>query len=124
MGIIDFEQAGTLGGTQKPKRYDIEVYQDDSYEFQLKFATAGVPTNITGWTGICQIRPSSGADSLIGTAVVSIVAPATNGVFLINFDAVTSIAAGTYKYDIQILMPTKKRTIIGGKFTVTEDVSE
>ena len=121
--VVDFPQQGTIGTSLKPKRYDIEVYQDDSFEFQMAFSFGGVPTNVTGWTGLCQVKTAAGA--VEGTAVVTIVGAATNGVFNVNFDSVTGIDAGDYEYDIQFTdAGGKKRTYIGGKFVVTEDISE
>lgn len=121
-GVVDFPLAGTVGATLKPKRYDIEVYQDDSFEFTLTLSKASVPTNVTGWTGLCQVKKAD--NTLLGTAVITFPTP-PSGVVNINFDSVTGEAAGEYKYDVQLTdSGGKKRTFIGGKFTITEDVSE
>jgi hypothetical protein len=128
--VTDFPTQGTIGTSLRPKRYDIEVYQDDSFEFKLEFlqpvvppATVGVPVNITGWVGLCQVKDADGVT--VGTATITIVSPASNGVLNCNFDSVTGIEAGEYSYDIQITDDGgRKRTFIGGKFNVTEDISE
>lgn len=123
MGVIDFPSAGIIGTSLKPKRYDIEVYQGDSFEFNLELSYQTIPTDVTGWVGLCQVRDS--ADLLIGTAAVSIVGPPANGVIKVNFDSMTNSPEGEYRYDLQMTdAGGKKRTFIGGKLTITVDVSE
>src|SRR5689334_20393920 len=55
MAITDFTQAGTIGTSLRPKRYDIELFQGDSFDvsFTCK-GSGGTPVNLTGVTAVAK----------------------------------------------------------------------
>jgi hypothetical protein len=125
MSIIN---SPTQGASIKPKRFDIEIYQGDDFEFNVVLKdNTGTPLNLTGWTGIAQIKKSS--DN--GTAEApqfDIEVGTTDG-------RVTASIAGEdtallqpqvpYKYDLQLSdTEGKRRTFLAGTILVTEEVSE
>jgi len=48
--IIDFPQQGVIGASLRPRRYDIEIYQGDTFEVILNFKNGPNPTDLTGIT--------------------------------------------------------------------------
>lgn len=122
--VVDFPQQGTIGTSLKPKRYDIEVYQGDSFRFKLVFKDASMAViDITGWAGILQIKEVDTA-TLVSSATITLSDP-TNGEATVDFGDTNLLAGGDYKYDVQFTdTGGNKRTYIGGKITVTEDISE
>jgi len=123
MSIVDFPQQGTIGASLKPKRYDIEIYQGDTFKFSLVFKdSTNAVINITGWTGLVQFKDIA-TSALEVTPTVTIDGP--NGKATITIADTGVLDAGSYKYDVQFTdAGGSKRTYIGGKITVTEDVSE
>lgn len=128
MSVVDFTSQGTIGVNLRPKRYDIEIYQGDTFSFQLKLKdNAANPVDVTGWTALAQIRKIS--DSSPGeTPAMSATIQGTEGTVVLSLtDTETSALDGEteYKYDVQLTdAGGNKRTYIGGKITVTEDISE
>ena len=128
MTIIDFPSQGTIGTNLQPKRYDILLYQGDDFEFNfvLKDISA-VPLNITGWTGLAQIKNVSD-NSPAETPTLTLAIGTTDGKVTVTISNTgTSALQGDteYKYDVQLTdAGGKKRTYLGGILTVTEDVSE
>lgn len=125
MGVVDFPQQGTIGTTLKPKRFDIDIYQGDTFQFYLNFTGTGL--DMTGWTGTADIQKMS--DSSPGeTPTLGVTLDAPNTRFLVDLTDTETAAlaeATAYKYDIQVTDASgNKRTFIGGKITVTEDITE
>lgn len=125
--VVDFTQTGVIGANLKPKRYDIELYQGDTFSFYLVLKDVNNnPLNITGWTGSAQIKKVS--DSSAGeTPTLTLAIGTTDGKVTVSLSSTeTAALSGTtdYKYDIQLSDGSSKRTYIGGKITVTEDVTE
>ena len=123
--VADFPQAGSIGASLKPKRYDIEMYKGDTFQFALAFKDgSNVAVNLTGWTVLAQLRTyDSGVVG--GTVSGSFTAstPGATGIVTLTFDS-TSLTPGDYIYDVQLTdTSTQKRTFIGGKVTVTTDIS-
>lgn len=125
MSIVDFPAEGEIGTDLKPKRYDIEIYQGDTFTFDMVFLNGATPVDVTGWTAQAQIKKM---DNTPGeTPNLGITVGTTNGKITVDLtDTETAALAGTtdYKYDIQVSDGLSKRTYIGGKITVTEDVTE
>jgi hypothetical protein len=125
MSIIDFPSEGDIGVDVRPKRYDIEIYQGDTFTFTMTFLDGATPVDVTGWTAQAQIKKM---DNTPGeTPNLGITVGTTDGKITVDLtDTETAALAGTtdYKYDIQVSDGTSKRTYIGGKITVTEDVTE
>lgn len=126
MSVIDFPQAGTIGSTLKPKRWDIEIYQGDTFAFALQFKDASnALINVTGWTALAQIKNSDGTPAT--TPAFATTVGGADGKITIKLTDVQSndLAAGEYMYDVQVTDSAgNKRTYIGGRITVTEDISE
>lgn len=126
MTVVDFPQQGTIGATLKPKRYDIEMYQDDTFRFAMKFLNGVTPVDLTGWTALAQIRQV--VSGVVGVTVegaftATIPVPA-DGIVYLDFDSGT-LDPGNYAYDVQMTDgASQRRTYIGGKVTVTFDISE
>ena|SRR6187431_2686763 len=121
MGVVDFPAQGTIGTSRKPKRYDIEVYQGDTFEFYLTFS--GTALDVTGWTASATVKKSS--DHSVVSSIITIGAvDTTNKRFLVTLASDSLDPTATYEYDIQVNSAGKKRTFIGGKITVTEDITE
>lgn len=126
MTVVDFPQQGTIGATLKPKRYDIEMYQGDTFKFALKFLDGVTPVNLTGWTALAQIREvvSGTVGGTIEGAFTATMPTPTNGIVYLEFDS-SALAPGNYAYDVQMTDGSaQRRTYIGGKVTVTFDISE
>jgi hypothetical protein len=122
MTIIDYEQLGTIGANLLPKRYDIKIYQGDTFEVILNFKDAGnVGVDLTGFTGRAQFKPTTGAPiDLTVTTNYS----AVNGAVRVYL-ADTSALTGEYSWDLELEdAGGRKRTYIGGKVTVTDDITE
>lgn len=125
MTVADFPAAGTIGATVKPKRYDIEMYKGDTFSFALKLMNASsVVIDMTGWTVSAQMKTYT--NGVVGSTVsgsFTASTPNNTGVVSFTFDS-TSLAAGDYIYDVQFTdTSAQKRTFIGGKVTVTADIS-
>ena len=125
--VIDFTQAGTIGANLKPKRYDIELYQGDTFSFDLILKDSNnAALNVTGWTALAQIKKV--ADNTAGeTPALTATVGTTDGKITISLTSTESAALQgptEYKYDVQLNDGSTKRTYIGGKITITEDVSE
>ena len=99
MTIIDYEQAGTIGANLLPKRYDIDLYQGDTFEVVLNFKDAGnVGVDLTGFTGNCQFKPTTGAPIDIG---VTVNYGSVNGAVQLLL-ADTSALNGSYSWDLEL----------------------
>ena len=128
MTIVDFASQGTIGTTYLPKRYDISIYQGDTFKFDLVLKdTNGVALDITGWTGLAQIKKVSDS-SAAETPTISVAVGTTDGKITASISNTGTSAlqeATEYKYDIQLTdLAGNVRTFIGGVITITEDVSE
>lgn len=129
LGVVSFDPAGpTIGTNLRPKRFDIEVYQGDSFKFFLNLKGPEVgegPTSIdvTGWTGRCEVKDATGV--VADSPTVTIAGDPKDGAFLVDFGTTDDIAAGEYRYDVEMTdSGGNVRTFIGGRFTVTEDVTD
>lgn len=122
MTIIDYPTQGTIGATLLPKRYDIQIYQGDTFEVILNFRDASEQgIDLTGFIGRAQFKPA------IGTPVdldVVVNYAATNGAVKVSY-LDTSLLSGEYFWDLELEdAEGKRRTYIGGRVTVTEDITE
>lgn len=122
MTIIDYPSQGIVGTSRKPKRFDIELYQGDTFPFFLSFTGTGL--DVTGWTAASTVKKVS--DGTVVSSIITIGAVDTvNKRFVINVDSNTLLPDTEYMYDVQVTDGSgNKRTFIGGKITVTEDITE
>lgn len=122
MGVVNFPEAGVIGASLLPKRYDINVYQGDTFRFVLRLGYQGQPTDLTGWTGRCHVKDTQG--TIQSEATVDITNEST-GEITVDFGDTGQIGAGEHKYDLELTdAGGNRRTYIGGKFIVTEDITE
>ena len=121
MGVVDFPTQGTIGASKKPKRYDIEVYQGDTFEFYLTFSGTGL--DVTGWTASSTVKKVSDSTTVAGIITISAI-DVTNKRFLVSLNSETLDPTEEYKYDIQVVSGGTKRTFIGGKIAAVEDITE
>lgn len=121
MSIVDFPSQGSIGASLKPKRYDLEIYQGDTFEVPLAFLQPDdSPVDLTGVTLKVGFQKQDGS-----AASVPLTAShnGTGGVVTLLISD-TSTLAGTYEWDLQVITTdNKKRTYIGGLVTVTEDIT-
>lgn len=122
MTIVDFPKEGSIGTSLKPKRYDIELYQGDSFDVSISFKqTDGTPVDLTGTEIKAKIVAADG-----GTAPASQFdstgSNLAGGVVRLVIDD-TSAFSGSYNWDLQLKQGTKQRTYIGGIVTVTGDIT-
>lgn len=122
MTIIDFPQQGTIGANLLPKRYDIDIYQGDTFEVILNFKDgSNVGVDLTGFTGRAQFKPTVGTPIDI---TVQVNYGAVNGAVRLSY-LDTSLLSGEYSWDLELEdSGGRKRTYIGGKVTVTTDITE
>lgn len=121
-GVVDYTQQGTIGTTRKPKRFDIEMYQGDTFPFYLTFS--GASLDVTGWTATATVKKSSDSSSVASVITVGAV-DTVNKRFLINVNSELLTPGTDYKYDVQVIdSASNKRTFIGGKISVDEDITE
>lgn len=119
--IVDWDKKGDLGVSKRPQRYDIEIYQGDSFELILRFADAtSAPINLTGTTANVKFAASGSGPTPPSQPTVTVTA--VTGEVKITIDD-TSGFSGEYVWDLQLVTGTKKRTYIGGKVTVVTDIT-
>jgi hypothetical protein len=121
--IVDFPVAGAnIGISRKPKRFDIELYQGDTFPFYLRFT--GTSLDVTGWTAASTVKKISDETVMSGIITISAV-DTVNKRFLIDIDSDTLESGVEYMYDVQVTDASgNKRTFIGGKITTTEDITD
>lgn len=122
MAVVVFESKGDIGTTLLPQRHDITVYQGDTFRFNMVFNGTEDAIDITGWTGKCQVRGTDGA--VVTEANITLTDPEA-GTLEVDFGDTGQVPGGEYKYDIEMTdTGGGKRTYIGGKFIVLEDITE
>lgn len=128
MSIVDFPSQGTVGSSLLPKRYDIVLYQGDTFKFDLILKdNTNAAINITGWTALAQIKKVSDNSAAETPSLTCTVGGVDGKVSIGIADTGTSalLEDTEYKYDVQLTDNAgNKRTFIGGIITVTGDVSE
>lgn len=126
--VTDFTSEGVIGESIQPKRYDIAIYQGDTFKFEILISSGATPIDLTGWTVIAQIRKIN--DTPGETPNINATLGGVNGKVSLS---ITNTGTGlledeTYIYDVQITdnaTPTPNvRTFIGGNVLVTKDISE
>lgn len=123
MTVVDFPQQGSIGTSLLPSRWDIQIYQGDTFDVVINFKDGnGVGIDLTGFTALIQFKSSAG--TVVATPTTSLNDGGVPGALRLTLDT-DALAAGDYSYDLQLTSTDgKKRTFIGGKVTVTADISE
>lgn len=125
--VTDFESQGTIGANLLPKRYDIVIYQGDTFTFDLILENNGTPLDVTGWTGKAEINKdvlgTPGETPELGLTIGTTDGKVT--VDLTNTESAALIGDTQYYYDIELTdTGSNVRTFIGGFITVTKDITD
>ena len=123
MSIIDFESQGTIGVNVRPTRIDMEIYQGDSFDIVLQCKDSlGAAVDLTGVTAKVSFVGLSPTPTPSVQPTVAITAE--TGKIRVYLDDTSALnSPGEYGWDVQLIQDTKKRTYIGGKLTITKDIS-
>lgn len=126
MGIVDYTSQGSIGTTLLPKRFDIKIYQGDTFEVVLNFKDkAGNAIDLAGMTGLVQFKTLTNPPSVVATPVSTVNYNGIVGAVRLVILDTSDIPGGEYQWDFQLTDSLgKRRTFIGGKVEVTEDISE
>ena len=109
---------------------DITRKRGDTYadEFTINSATTGRPLDITGYTFVLTVdpekSPASSANNLY-QLTGAIVGAATAGRVEFAPSAIEADQVGTFYYDVQMIDGAgRKRTIEGGKYKYSQDITK
>ena len=104
---------------------NITIYKGDSYTHQINIKnSSNIAINITGRSYSSQIRKAKSSESIVATFSTTIT-DASNGVLMMSLASgqTSGINTGIYYYDLQETNGSIITTLIGGKVTVTGEVS-
>jgi len=106
-----------------PAEYDTGVYRGDTFSQAFTFTTGGVPIDLVGSEPRVQIRTKAG-ELLDDFALGDGLTVGTNTLYW-TIDSARSegYALGKYKYDVEVLIGTMKRTYLAGSFVVSKDIT-
>jgi hypothetical protein len=124
MGIVDYEKQGEVGANRLPKRYDLLIYRGDTLDEIFAFKDSGnVGVNLTGFTALVEFKELN-ADTVVVTPTMTVNYNG-NGNVRMYMATTNTIPEGEYRWDLQLTDGTgNRRTYIGGKVVVTNDVSD
>lgn len=99
------------------KQHDIRIYRGDSYSMTLEFMNGSDPVNITAPV-LAQIRKS---ENLSSGVIATFNAEVTGNRVVLTLEPADtqSVAAGMYRYDVQVGDKTK----IFGRVEIIGDIS-
>lgn len=124
--ITDAPQQGTIGTNLQPKRFDIVIYQGDTFKFNMVLKSGASPVSVAGWTGRAKIMKTSGTPG--ETPEMTVAIGGSDGVVTVSLTKTETAALVNnteYKYDVELTdSEGNVRTVLGGLITVTEDVSK
>ena len=109
---------------------DLTRKRGDSFgdEFAATSASTGLVIDITGYTFVLTVDPSSkptGAGNNLFSVVGSITDAVNGQVEFVPTAVQTDITPGRYYYDVQMTdTATRIRTIDSGKYEITQDISK
>ena len=112
-----------------PGRFNISLYQGDTWTIAPKWKIDGFPVNVTGFTAKMQARIASTSTSVIvelSTANGRIVTGGMDGTFTLTLlPAETSaLTPGEYVYDFEVTAPNGTVTkLLQGGFSVLAEVT-
>lgn len=104
---------------------NFSIYKGDSYSHQVNIRnSANAAINISGRSYSSQIRKAKSSESVVASFTITI-SNAANGVLLMSMaNSVTSnINTGVYYYDLQEVNGSTITTLMGGKVTITGEIS-
>lgn len=123
MALTDFPLEGSIGVNLRPKRYDVEIYQGDSFDIALRCVNgSGGAVDLTGVTAKVKFVGMNSTPTPDTQPTVTVTAG--TGIIRITLDDTSTLnSPGEYAWDVQLVQGTKKRTYIGGSLTVTKDLT-
>jgi len=110
--------------------YDIEWHQGDTFDLTLTWRDANQdPVDLSTYTARMQLRTSADAatnDLELTTENGRIALGGTTGEVRLIVDAVTmaALTAGSYKYDLEMIVGATVRKILKGKFKVIAEITK
>lgn len=124
--VVDFPSQGTIGANLQPKRFDIVIYQGDTFKFNLALKSGITPVDVTGWTARVAILKSGNTPG--ETPEMTVLVGDVDGKITISLTGTETAALlnnTEYIYDVEIEDTDENiRTLIGGTIIVTEDITE
>lgn len=109
-----------------PATLDLTVVQGDSFTESFTFGQSGSALNLSTYTALAQVRAEKSASSaLLATFAVG-TGSASSGVWALSLTAAQTAALdpGRYWWELQWTVGSTVRTIIGGSFTVVDQVAK
>jgi hypothetical protein len=106
-----------------PGKFDLQIYQGDSYDWQFKLwqdAAMTNPVDLTGVTAKAQIRKGAGVTGPIELACTV----TTPNIVDVKLTAALSDTAFDGVWDLELDGPSGVTTVVAGTVTVTPDVTE
>ena len=96
----------------KPAKYDLEIYEDSTFELPLTWGSAkGVPYDLTGYSAIAQIRANKKSDVVLiemstANGKITLTDP-TNGKFTLKLLPADSLDTKWVKgvWDLKMITP-------------------
>lgn len=112
-----------------PTKEDVEIVRGDSPVIPVKVTNkdTGAALDVTGGVFVLTVDPSDSPANSSGN-LFTLNGTVTDGPGgTVTFQPTTSqsdVAPGEYYYDVQMTLGGSKRTILKGKFTVSQDISK
>jgi hypothetical protein len=109
-----------------PATLDLTVVQGDSFAESFTFSQSGSALNLSTYSALAQVRAEKSATSSLLTTFTVGTGSATTGVWALSLSAATTAALdpGRYWWELQWTVGSTVRTIIGGSFTVVDQVAK
>jgi hypothetical protein len=96
---------------------------DFAAEMTIQEGNPLAPVNVSARTYTAQIRTTADATTVVATFTVDMTSAATGIIVLRLADTVTDDLGGSYVWDLQQDTAGVIRTLVGGNFTVLDDVT-
>ena len=105
-------------------KYNIRIDQGSDFSIQLTVKESGSAKNLTGYSARAQLRTSITSSSVAATFTCTIT-NAANGIMTMALPAstTTSLTAGNYVYDLEIVTGSAVQRLIEGTATVRAEVT-
>jgi len=104
------------------QQVDFEIVRGDDWARVFQFRQNDTPMNITGWTLLAQMRTEPDAVRKVSLGL-TVVDASVGTVRLALAKAQTELLKGIYVWDMERTVSGAKDTPVGGKITVTPDVT-
>ena len=105
-------------------QYDITAYLGDTLTVPITWKdSTGAIVNLTGSTGLGQIKLAKTDITSVETFTVTLGASTGNITFSLTAAETAALGIGTWVYDIQVTTGTTVRTYVTGKLKIIQDIS-